>query len=230
MPQVPPATPPQNPPAIVQEQDQNQQQSQNPTTNITSYDENESRSQSESTSLVNQSPLSSNTQINNTNGDYFGFGIGISRPVPTISGSVYMEPYTNDIGFAVSFSVPIGGRAEKLSTTYIEARNRETRIENSARIASVCNNMAKEGVLINYEMLPEDDELHFCRNFVIAARTPEIQANNAIVIPPPPIIQETSVNNVSQQELELLRRQNEALKKKLQYLYERDQMPINDGE
>jgi len=165
---MPIQTPPQQPVQYIpaeQQQQQDQQQNQAGEYNANFRDESLSESQSESRSEVIQSPINSQTNITNNNSDHFGFGVGITRPVPTLWGSVQLDQYDERV--QIGFTVPIGGRSAKLSDDLISNKIKNAALNNATAEMSFCNSLYTQNIEINYSMLPEDHPAHTCNGLII---------------------------------------------------------------
>lgn len=154
-------------------QEQGQSQGQSSISNSNYSNDNLSNSQAESRNEVIQSPISSNTQINNNNDTYFGFGVGITRPTSTLNATIYHDEY-GGTGGSLTFSIPLGGRSSKLSSKLITERTRTVALSNAAAEMSFCNSMYSQGITINYSMLPDDHPAHQCNGLIIAKQV-EVQ-------------------------------------------------------
>lgn len=222
MPQTPP--PPQAVPVF-----QQQQQQQSPVAVESSTNNNtKNTSDSESTSVSNPAAYLSATQIVNNNTGIFSFGNGISRPSTTVNLTGYMDGgdgFGTRYGAAITLTKSFGGKAKRLSDELIEARNRQLRIENEARISKVCANIAEQGLTLNYNQLHESSELHECNGmFLVAEAKSEASA----------ILEEVRAMRAANQHLlgivEGLERRNRSLKNQLRQVYSQPQTPLNDGE
>lgn len=183
------------------------------------------KSNSESTSAASPSAHLSATQIVNNNTGIFEFGQGISRPTTTLSVTGYTDGgdgFGHRYGVAITLSKSFGGNAKKLSDDLIEARNRHLRIENEARISKVCANIAGQGLTLNYNQLHESSELHECNGMFLAkTEAREILAEVRAM-------KEANAHLLSI--VEGLQNRNNQLKRQLESVYTRQQVPQNDGE
>ena len=172
--------PAKNPP-IVQTQQQQQQQ-QGPNSQLDAYfndlDSNESEARSESTSRgdVSQSAI----QINNIQAGEYGYGPGITRPTPFLSGTIFLNDSDygrTNYGGQISLVIPIGGgKSSRLSENLISARTNDIRTNNAKNLLSICNSARAQKLEINYENLPEDSILHGC-NGIFIEKEPATQAS-----------------------------------------------------
>jgi hypothetical protein len=127
-------------------------------------------SQSSSRSEVIQSPINSQTNITNNNSDYFGFGVGITRPVPTGSFYFNRDEWSNSTVYGAQFNFPIGGKTSKLSNEFINQKVRTIKLANAASEFSFCNSLFTQGIAIDYSMLPLDHPAHQCDGLIISKR------------------------------------------------------------
>lgn len=157
-------------------QNQNQEQSQ---TNgqsksdldayFDSIDSNNATTTSESSSTGNVEQ--SNVNINNIQSGEYGYGPGITRPTPFVSGTIFMNDNGYDrtnVGGQLSLVIPFGGgKSSRLSEELITERTKDIRILNAQNLLSICNSARAQNLEINYEALPEDSILHGCNGIFI---------------------------------------------------------------
>lgn len=166
-------TPPQAAPAVQYSTQQDQNQYQNAEAgdlynedNSSVYNESNNTSRSE----VIQSPINSQTNISNNNSDYFGFGVGVTRPVPT--GSIYFhrDEWSNSTVYGAQLNFPIGGNTSKLSDKYIDQRIKTLSLANAASEFSFCNSLFSQNIEIDYSMLDADHPAQQCKGLIISKK------------------------------------------------------------
>ena len=213
--------PPQNPPIIAQQQQQQSQSQTGPNSQLDAYfndldnNESEARSESRSQGDVQQSAI----QINNIKAGEYGYGPGITRPTPFLSGTIFLNESDNGNGLTnyggqISLVIPIGGRkSSRLSENLIAARTNDIRTNNAKNLLSICNSARAQGLELNYENIPSDSILHGCDGIFLnrkqVAKTEVPAANNALLLQMQKTIEELKRTNQSlQQQLNNLNSQN----------------------
>lgn len=165
---------PNTPPVITSpNQSQNQSQSQNQNqysgdNTINSSDTSKSESQASSLNSINQSPISSNTQINYSSSGEWQFLGGIRRQEVSIGLYTNYNSYVGGIDAGITLNIPIGGKSNELSNKLIEVQNYALTLENATKELSMCNSLFSQNLVINYSMLPTDHPAHKCNGLIIS--------------------------------------------------------------
>lgn len=216
-PYVPPQQPPVVPADVQQQQSQDQYQNSSSDINVEDKSNSSSDSQSQSESNVVQSPVNAQTNISNNNSDYFGFGVGYTRPVPTFYGHVTLDEYSEAVH--LGFQIPIGGKTAKLSDEMIGNKIYAQKLSNATAEMSFCNSLNKQGIEINYSLLPLDHPAHRCDGLII---------NKTVVAQVPaqkPSVQLSQIRAEMQQLLKMnqqLQIQNQKLQRQLELKFQQN--------
>lgn len=127
----------------------------------------DSESSSDSTSVLDQSGTQNNIQNNFSDLNYIQYRNGVRVPAEwSIFGTTSFTDSGNDIVSTIGVQWTPQGKAKKLA-------QRTVSLDNTAREASICAGLLKDGIQIDYELKPE---LSFCQGYT------------AMLPPPPPIL------------------------------------------
>ena len=173
--------------------------------NIEYQNANPSESKSNSTSIVDQKGVQTNINNNYSNLNYIQYRNGVRLPSEI---SIYGNTSFSGDGYNVT-TVGVQwtpqGRAKRLAHKTIN-------LDNTAREASICAGLLKDGIQIDYALKPE---LSFCEGYA------------AMLPPPPPVVTPTVSPDVLfyQQKLE----EQNLLLQQMQQRIEQLMQPVTDN-
>lgn len=158
--------PPAQPTQVNQEQNQNQNQDGtfNNGYSPTSSDNNTTNSTSNSENAIKQTGSISNFNVQNNNNSYFQFAGGTRAPVKNQIVTNVQTDYEGNNVSTVTWVHNFGGGLDKMAKREIETYN-------LGAVASLCMNLAKEGIAVDYNLNPEFTK---CQGFSKVAIVPEV--------------------------------------------------------
>ena len=182
------------------QQEQNQNQNQNGTFNNgyapTSSDNNTTNSTSNSENAIRQTGSISNFNVQNNNNSYFQFAGGTRAPVANqIVTNVQTDLDGNNVS-TVTWVHNFGGGLDKMA-------KREIDTYNLGAVASLCMNLAKEGIVVDYNLNPEFAK---CKGFSSVATLPVLEpvASNEIDLLKAQMKDQLALMKTQQQTIEAL--------------------------